>query len=97
MLKTALVRIFIAQGKPAKAIKLLTPLLPQAEELNQISLVIEMLALLALANQLQGQTDQALRELERALSLAEPGRICAPVCGRRQPDGGLTGPAERGD
>jgi len=53
-------------------LNLLTPLLSEAEKLDRIGSVIEILTLCALAHQAQGQTDQATTTLERALSLAEP-------------------------
>ena len=67
-----LARVRLAQDRPDEALGLLTLLLSEAEKLDRIGSVIEILTLCALAHQAQGQTDQATTTLERALSLAEP-------------------------
>ena len=55
-----------------QATDLLTRLLAAAEEGDRAGSVIEILVLLALAHQLQGDTRAGLIPLERALALAEP-------------------------
>jgi LuxR family maltose regulon positive regulatory protein len=67
-----LVRVLIAQGKLDEALGLLARLLEMAEVAGAILVVIEILALQAMALQAQGKDVQALTALERALSLAEP-------------------------
>jgi len=74
-----LARIRIAQGReqPAgpflsEALALLERLLEDAEPKARMSSVIEILLLRALAFEAQGKEDEALRTLERALTLAEP-------------------------
>jgi LuxR family maltose regulon positive regulatory protein len=66
-----LARVYIAQGRPDTALKVLKPLLQAAETAGWTGFVIEILALQAMALQGQGNTLQALTALERALSLAE--------------------------
>jgi LuxR family maltose regulon positive regulatory protein len=77
-----LARLYMAQGQPEAALKILTPLLQAVEAHGWIRFVINILLLQALALQKQassrgsargGDTLQALAVLERALSLAEPG------------------------
>jgi len=65
-------RVLNAQVKPGAAILLLDSLLQVAEAAGQTGNVIELLALKALALQVQGQPAQAMTALERALTLAEP-------------------------
>lgn len=74
-----LARILLAQyaGDPAErvihqATDLLTRLLATAEAGGRIGSVIEILVLLAVSQQLQGNTSAGLVPLERALTLAEP-------------------------
>jgi LuxR family maltose regulon positive regulatory protein len=67
-----LARVFIAQGVFDEAAGLLSRLLEVAETARAMGYVIEILVLQAMSLQAQGKTDQALTELERALSLAEP-------------------------
>jgi LuxR family maltose regulon positive regulatory protein len=67
-----LVRVLMAQGDALRALRLLDSLLLEAEQLKRTTVVIEVLTLQALARQALGETDAALRHLERALSLAEP-------------------------
>jgi len=66
-----LARLFIAQSKPEQALRILLPLLQQAQELGRAGSVIEISMLQALAYQVQGDAAGALTALERALSLAE--------------------------
>ena len=74
-----LARVLLAQDKSDcadcsihDAIVLLERLLQAAEEGERTGSVIEILALQALANQIQGDIPAALVPLERALTLAEP-------------------------
>ncbi len=67
-----LARLLIAQGQPAEALKLLGSLVPVAEWRGRPGMLIEIYALQALAYQAQGDVEQAVVALERALSLAEP-------------------------
>jgi LuxR family maltose regulon positive regulatory protein len=68
-----LARLLITQSNASEATGLLQRLLEAAEAGGRISRVIEILMLQALALQVQGDTDQAITTLERALTLAEPG------------------------
>ncbi|MCK4314499.1 MAG: tetratricopeptide repeat protein, partial [Anaerolineae bacterium] len=65
-------RLLIAQGQPAEALKMLESLVPLAEWRGRPGMLIEIYALQALAYQAQGNVEQAMAALERALSLAEP-------------------------
>jgi ATP/maltotriose-dependent transcriptional regulator MalT len=74
-----LARVLIAQyrnegadSSVQDAMGLLERLLKSAEEGSRIGSVIEILVLQALAYQAQGNTQSALKSLERALTLAEP-------------------------
>ncbi|MFC1960309.1 LuxR C-terminal-related transcriptional regulator [Chloroflexota bacterium] len=67
-----LVRVLLADNQADEALQTLDLLLPPAEEAGSMGWVIEMLALQALAFQLQGELENALFSLERALNLAEP-------------------------
>jgi LuxR family maltose regulon positive regulatory protein len=62
----------IAQGRLTEAAPLLQRLLEATEAGGRISRAIEVLLLQALALQADGDTDQALAALERALTLAAP-------------------------
>ena len=69
-------RVFIAQGSEAslrEAIRLLQELLTFTGSLHNTYRQIELLALLALAYQAQGHTDDALQVLELSVKLAKPG------------------------
>ncbi len=68
-----LAQVRIAQGRSDKALEVLEPLLQRTETTGIITFVIRILVLQALAFQAQGDMEQALTALERALSLAEPG------------------------
>jgi LuxR family maltose regulon positive regulatory protein len=70
--QTTLARVLMAQSKPEAAVGLLDPLLKIAESAGQVSNVIELLALKALAFGAQGQSAQAIETLRRTLTLAEP-------------------------
>jgi LuxR family maltose regulon positive regulatory protein len=69
---SALARLLMAQGKLDEASKLLTSLVEVAEATGAVGYVIESWVLRALALQAQGNEDQALSTLERALTLGEP-------------------------
>ncbi len=69
---STLARVWIAQGKLSQTIDLLERLLDGAQASGRMGDAIELLALRAIALQAQGETKQALSELARALSLAEP-------------------------
>jgi LuxR family maltose regulon positive regulatory protein len=65
-------RVLIAQGKSDEALHLLSEMHQVAGELGRGGVVIEILALQALAHHARGDAAQALTALERALALAEP-------------------------
>jgi LuxR family maltose regulon positive regulatory protein len=69
----ALARVFMAQERHEDAVRLLNRLLEPAEAGAHTTRAIQILILQALALQAQGDTDQAMASLERALALAEPG------------------------
>jgi LuxR family maltose regulon positive regulatory protein len=62
----------ILEGRPRAALRFLEPLLAQVTEKGRWALGIEILALQAVALEMVGETEGALRRLERALSRAEP-------------------------
>jgi LuxR family maltose regulon positive regulatory protein len=64
-------RILIGTGRLDDAVKLLRHLLLAAENGSRISKEIEILALLSLAHQAKEETDRALSELKKALTIAE--------------------------
>ena len=68
----SLARLRLARGEAAEAIKLLARLLGPAEAAGRFGIVIEILALQALALHEGGQLAPALSALERALALGEP-------------------------
>ena len=70
-----LARILFAQGRLDDTIKLLQRLLEATERGERTSRAIEILNLQALVVQAQGDTNQAMVTLERALTLAEPGAL----------------------
>jgi LuxR family maltose regulon positive regulatory protein len=67
-----LARLLIAEGRPAEALQALEPLAPLAEWRERQGLLIECLALQALAWRAQGDPERALDVLARALAAAEP-------------------------
>jgi len=69
----ALARVFMAQKRYEDAVRLLERLLEPAEAGAHITRAVQILILQALALQAQGDTDQAMAPLERALALAQPG------------------------
>ncbi|MDO8672583.1 MAG: LuxR C-terminal-related transcriptional regulator [Dehalococcoidia bacterium] len=68
----SLVRIRLARGEVRDAINLLERLLGPAESAERFGVVIEILALEALALNESGKSTLALKSLERALVMAEP-------------------------
>ncbi len=68
----SLVRLRLARGEAAEAVRLLARLLGPAEAAGRFGVVIEILALQALALHESGELTPALSSLERALALAEP-------------------------
>jgi LuxR family maltose regulon positive regulatory protein len=93
-----LARVLLARQSILDAIKLLERLLHAAEAGQRMGRVIEILMLLSLAHQMQGNIPVALVLLERALTLAEPegyirlfvdeGAPMAALLERVQADGG---------
>ena len=69
----ALARILTAQARMDEATRLLPRLQEVAEKAGRTSRTIEISILQALAHQAQGNIDQAMAALERALTIAEPG------------------------
>jgi len=67
-----LARLLIAREQPAQALKLLASLVPIAQWRGRPWMLIEIHVLQALAHHARGDADQAIRALERALSLAQP-------------------------
>jgi len=70
----SLARLYIAQRRAEDALAILQALGRAAERLGRMGIVIEILVLQTLALSLQGDMDQALDALGRAVSLAEPER-----------------------
>jgi LuxR family maltose regulon positive regulatory protein len=70
--QTTAVRVLIAQGAFDRADSLISPLIAAAESGRWTWILIELLALHALARQGQGRTEAALAAVDRALALAEP-------------------------
>ncbi|HEU5099238.1 MAG TPA: protein kinase [Roseiflexaceae bacterium] len=66
-----LAQVYLAEGRPEEAGRLLGQRLPAAEAAGWMHSVIEILILQALALQLQGSASVALTALARALALAE--------------------------
>ncbi len=69
----ALARIYLALDRTSEALELLEPARKAAERSGWTFFVIQALILQALALRAQGDIEQALEPLERALALAEPG------------------------
>ena len=68
-----LARLFVAQGEGDKALELLQRLLSSAVQGGRIAREIEILALQSISIHEQGNLEQALTVLKKALTLAEPG------------------------
>ena len=85
----SLVRLRLARGEVAEAVNLLERLLGPAEAAGRFGVVIEILALQALALQQSGQLAAALGSLERALVLAEPEGYIRAFADHGEPMGAL--------
>jgi LuxR family maltose regulon positive regulatory protein len=68
----ALVRVYLAQQRYPQALQWLTALLSSAEQVSRVGSMISILALQVSALQASGATQEALRVLDRLLTLAEP-------------------------
>jgi LuxR family maltose regulon positive regulatory protein len=75
----------IAQGRPEEALAVLNPLLPVTETGGWTMFVIEALVLESLAFQALSDAPRAMRCLEEALSLAEPGGFVRTFVDRGAP------------
>jgi LuxR family maltose regulon positive regulatory protein len=82
----------IAQGRPDEALAVLSPLLPVTETGGWTMFVIEALVLESLAFQALSDGPQAVRCLEEALSLAEPGGFVRTFVDRGAPMAALLKP-----
>jgi LuxR family maltose regulon positive regulatory protein len=80
-----LAEVYIAQGRPDDALALCHLLLQATETAGWTALAIEILALQAIAYQMQDDTDRAMATLERALALAEPGGFVRVFVGLDDP------------
>lgn len=67
-----LARTLIQEQKPEPTLALLSPMLLLAEQGGRTDIIIEILVLMALCRQQQGNTRQALEALQRAMLDAEP-------------------------
>jgi LuxR family maltose regulon positive regulatory protein len=67
-----LARVQLAQRNPEQALGLLEHALQSAYEIGRLGNAIQVLAVKAMAHQAQGDKDNALATLSRALTLAEP-------------------------
>jgi LuxR family maltose regulon positive regulatory protein len=85
----AVVRVLLALDQPAEALASLAQLQAAAETDERMGSLIEILALRALAFRSQGDADQALSTLERALSLAEPEGYVRTFVDEGEPMAGL--------
>jgi LuxR family maltose regulon positive regulatory protein len=70
--RITLVHLRLAQGRAGEALAVLEPLVHAAQRHGRVKRVVELLALQAVAYQVQGDTERALAVLERTLRLAEP-------------------------
>ncbi|MBN1191180.1 MAG: hypothetical protein JXA46_15595 [Dehalococcoidales bacterium] len=67
-----LVRVYLAQGLPDEALKIMEMVSKSAEKLERTGVLIEILMLEALAYKASGNPDKSMELLKRVLSLAEP-------------------------
>ena len=67
-----LAQLRIAQNRAEEALRLLSRLLTADEAAGRMGHVIQNLAIQVIAHQAVGKTEQAMKTLERVLSLAEP-------------------------
>ncbi|NIV36916.1 MAG: hypothetical protein GWN58_48015 [Anaerolineae bacterium] len=77
--------LLLALGEPVQAVKFLESLLVPAEVQGRLGSAIEILALLALARQEQGETEGALAALGKSLSLAKPEEYVRTFTNKGQP------------
>jgi LuxR family maltose regulon positive regulatory protein len=80
-----LAEVYLAQGRPGHALQVLEPLLQATETAGWTGFVLRSLVFKALALQAQGETPKAIRALERALLLAEPGGFVRVFVDEGQP------------
>jgi LuxR family maltose regulon positive regulatory protein len=80
-----LARLRLARGRREAAGRLLQKLLAAAASARLVDLQIEVLAVLALAQQAQGEEAGALLSLERSLKLAAPGGFVRPFVEAGEP------------
>ena len=66
-------RVYLAQGDPAVTLSLLAPLRRQVEAKGLVDEQLKTMVLQAVAHDVHGEKEQALRLLGEALALAEPG------------------------
>jgi len=64
--------VLLAQDQPKQAVQQLTPLLQIAEASGHMGTAVQILALLAMAQQMAGEPNTSLVLLQRALELAQP-------------------------
>jgi ATP/maltotriose-dependent transcriptional regulator MalT len=67
-----LAKVWLTQGRPDEALRLLDHALQAAEQVGRLGNAIQILVVKALAHRARGDPEQALAELEKALALAEP-------------------------
>lgn len=67
-----LAKVYLNQGEPDLALKLIEPMLDVAETSKRLRTIIRILAIKAVIFESKGDSDSALEILERALNLAEP-------------------------
>jgi len=67
-----LARVYLAEGKPEGALKILGIVSNSAEQLERTGVMIEVLMLEALAYKALGNLDKAIEDIKLSLSLAEP-------------------------
>jgi LuxR family transcriptional regulator, maltose regulon positive regulatory protein len=85
----SLARLRLARGEAAEAVKLLAHLIGPAETAGRCGVMIEILALQAMAFHESGQLGPALTALERALVLGEPEQYVRTFADHGEPMGTL--------
>jgi LuxR family maltose regulon positive regulatory protein len=93
----SLVEVHLAQGQPDHALQVLEPLLQATETAGWTGFVLQSLIFKSLALQAQGKTSSAIRTLERALLLAEPGGFIRAFADEGQPMASLLRKVARRD
>lgn len=78
-------RVLIAQYKGEEAAERITPVLQAAERKGWTDLIIRGLTLLSLALDQQGEAEQAITTLQRAIAMAEPERYIRTIIGEGAP------------